>query len=248
MSEPEKVEPESFQPSSFEDALKGEKNETTTEVVETPKETEAPKAEVTQAPKTEALEDPIKQAEGFKAGMLAERRKRQELEAQIAASKVETPQNTQPTPTFFDDPEAFTKTILETKTREIENKLLPVLETVARQVHPDFDEKLEACKELMAQDPTVARQVFSSPNPAEAAYNVGKLLIFQKKYGADENSIRASMKKELMEEVRAQVHAEVLGKVQNKQNQPTSLSSARAAGGNAQPDWRPSSFADVLKK
>lgn len=214
-----------------------------------PVETAAPVAVETVSEEKPQEADWQKQATGFKQGMLEERRKRQELEARLAQLTAPAPQVPQPEPvSYYQDPEQFVQEKLTQTEQHLNAKFASATEMLARQAHPDYDEKLEAYKEAVAVNPALHHQVMASENPGEYAYQAGKRHLFTKEYGIDEESILKKAEEKLASKVKAKVEQELMGKVAKKVNQPTNILGARAAGGDAAPSFRPSGWGDVLGK
>jgi hypothetical protein len=95
--------------------------------------------------------------------------------------------------------------------------------------------------------------IMNSDHPGEAAYQAGKTLMIQKKYGTtlDEQieNIRNETREELKKSLRAEIEAEMSGKVASKLNHPTNILSARSAGGgDGKSAFQPASFRDLLSK
>jgi len=116
-----------------------------------------------------------------------ERRKRQELERQLAEyrAKPETPAPQEPPKAFWDDPEGavakINKQIQDARTED-NQKLAQVLtaqrlnfsEMLARQKYQDFEEHVGAFKEMLESTPGLYHQFMAAPDPAEFAYKTGK--------------------------------------------------------------------------
>ncbi len=195
---------------------------------------EPPKAEVTEAPTQSRAE------RGLLAALRAEREKTQALSEQL--KQYQQPQDVgfqselQPQAPQFD------------QIVEVKRTLTDWSEAQARRTHQDFDVALKAYEDAIQAGNQSLLAHLNSPDPGEAVYQAGKQILFTKQYGTTPDQIRASFEKELAPKIKAQVEAELLGKLKGKQQQPTNILSARAAGGDSKPEWRPAGFADVLGK
>lgn len=250
---------------SFGDVLKGPPptppQETASEASPEPIETEAspeaqatpavPKAaEVAKAPeparpvKTET--DWQREIEGLKNATIAERRKRQEMEAQLQRFQQPEPQS------YLDSPEQYVDKQVGSVKKEVQDHITSMSEIMARQAHPDFEEKYRAFQDAALQNPALMDMVLGDRFPGEAAYQMGKQVMFNQKYGASVDdmykNIRAEAEAELRPKIREELEVAYLGKVHQRANNPTNISSARVANGDAQSDWQPTSFGQVLKR
>lgn len=247
----EKVETQS---TSMSDALKTSQTEqlvapsVPSETVPEPK-VETPEVKpVVETDKEKAQPETDKAVSGVLKGMQAERKRRQALEEEVRQlrSQLNAPQDIY-TPAVEEVPQS------NQIPPDYENKVLTISETQARAAHPDFQEKFDLFMEATASNPTLAQMVMNSDHPGEAAYQAGKTLMIQKKYGTslDEQieNIRKETREELKKQLRAEVEAELSGKVATKLNQPTNILSARSAsGGDGKSSFQPSSFRDLLGK
>jgi hypothetical protein len=127
---------------------------------------------------------------------------------------------------------------------------LQVSEMFAQKTYTDYKEKRQAFLEATNSDPALRERVFRSANPGEEMYQYGKSILFYKEHGADPESIVKSVTKkvegDLRTKIKAEVEQEFLGKVREKNNQPTNLLGNRAANGAAAPDWKPAGLTDLL--
>jgi hypothetical protein len=132
-------------------------------------------------------------------------------------------------------------------------------EQMARMAHPnDYAEKFKSfeskCLEehkTMGSSPTF-EMVMNSVSPGEAAYQAGMTFETTKKYGTDIGTmiknIREEVKKELEPEIRKSLSEELAGKLAHRQQTPTNISQARAAGGDTSAPWSAPSFSDELRR
>lgn len=158
------------------------------------------------------------------AAMKAERDKRQRLERELEEVRRQQPQQ-QPA-SYYEDPEGYVQRIQN----ETNQRLYAALEASAREQYPDYDEAFGIVMQHAQGNPALVQEVMSSPNPAVAAYKMGKKLAEFEKM-KDPDAYRAQIEAE----VRAKVEAEVLAK-SNKRQQvaaeiPPDLSQARNTRG-----------------
>lgn len=244
---------ESFEPSSVDQVFGQDVSEPQAEVQETaPVEETPPPAEVAPAPaETPApapeTPKPDPAAQGLLAATISERKKRQALEQELAQLRQQIAQPTYQEPVYQDPgDQRFTQI-----QRQVDDRITAMSEFQARQVHPDYDEKLTVFAEACKENPALWETVQNSVHPAEAAYQAGKAIQLQKKYGSDPEQmiakVKAETEAELRERIRAEELAKLTGKAAAKANQPTNLSTVRsAAGGGAQTEWRPTSVDQIF--
>lgn len=144
-------------------------------------------------------------------GYLTEKRKRQELEAQIAAMQQQMAQFQQPPtelPDFWQDPQTVIKQevnqavgqALTQWQQQQEVQRINASEAAAKAKYPDYDEAFGAFRQTVAADPELARQMMAAPDPGEFAYQKGKAAITLSSVGsleAYEAQLRAKWEAEL---------------------------------------------------
>jgi hypothetical protein len=203
------------------------------------------KEEKKEEPKPEVKEEPKPPKEEFSAKEKAllyaaqeERRKRQELEQQLAQYR-QQPQTQQEAPKpFWEDPDGavaqYQKTIEATKAEFAQNffkQKLEFTEELARVKYPDYNEVVEVFKEVAQQAPGLVQQCMTSQNPAEFAYKLGK----HHKEMRDVGSIE-EYKKKAEKELRVKIEAEMKEKYEKemkaRQELVPSLSDARSTQAN----------------
>ena len=145
------------------------------ETVETPEAKEAkardeagrfaPKVETKVEPKVEKA--PLQPADV--AAIIDERRKRQELERQLAVLK-----SGQPKPDIWENPEAFVDSKLQSFVDPLRTEMLNLQVENARLKNPDFDEAMMAFLTAAQKDPNLSALADSSPNPLAFIFREGK--------------------------------------------------------------------------
>ena len=176
-----------------------------------------------------------------------ERGKRQAVERELAEVRAKLPK--EEPKTFWDDPEAALQRQKEELRQENLNTRLKTAELIARQRHPDFDEKIAVFGKVMEQTPGLHVQWLSALDPAEFAYQLGKNHQELKEAG-DLPALRAKIEKETEVKVRARIEAELKAKAEalakDRAALPPSLSEAKSTGVN-KPVWSgPPSFDSIL--
>jgi hypothetical protein len=107
------------------------------------------------------------------AALRAEREKRQQYERELA----ELRQKAQaPEPNFYEAPEQYVQQATHRAQSQMTQVLYAALEEAAREQYSDYDEILGEVNEAAQGNPLIRQQVFNSPNPAVAAYKLGKQL------------------------------------------------------------------------
>lgn len=187
----------------------GETPEPDAPTVETGEPETASNPEVTPTP------EPAKESTTVPlASLKAEREKRQRaeaerqrLEAELAALR-QQPQT--PAPDFYADPEAYVSTAVTRAQQEANQRLYAVLDAEAREAFPDYDEVMEKLVPRVQQNTALKEQIFSSPNPAKAAYKLAKQLEAMEQIQdpiAYQQQLRAQVRAELEAELKAKADA-----------------------------------------
>lgn len=178
----------------------------------------APEAEpeVAEQPEPEATPAPEKSETVPLAAMVAERKKRQQLEAQLREL-----QEQQPKPDFYADPEKYLKDTLSQHT-------LRMSAAMVEAQHPDFKEKLAVFLEEAAGNPLLQAELESHPHPALYAYQQAQR-IEEFRQLKDVDSYKAKVRAEVEAAVRAEYEAKAKQKQALKASLPPDLTNARAA-------------------
>ncbi len=194
----------------------------TAEVVDEPAE---------QAPEVTATPEVKEPSAVPLAALKAEREKRQKLEKELEALRSQAPQ--EPAPNYFEDPEGY----LQRVQNESNQRLYAALEASAREQYPDYDDAFAVVMRHAENNPAVVREVMAAPNPAMAAYKMGKKLA-EFEQMQDPEAYRAKIEADL----RAKWEAEQAAKTAQRQKAaaeiPPDLSQARNTRGEfaANPD------------
>lgn len=177
-----------------------------------------------------------------------ERRKRQDMERQLAAMKAAQPK--EPEKTFWDDPEAALKRHQEEVQKAVVGTRLSTSETIARSRYNDFDEKVAIFSELAQTTPGLAQQMLAAPDPAEFAYRAAANHKMLQDAGSIEQLL-AKARAEAAAEARTKLEAELKEREERMRKErealPASLSHARGTT-QSRPVWSgPTAMDDILK-
>lgn len=209
-----------------------------------PKEEKKEEVQVKEEPKPEVKEPPkqdlTEREKAFLAAAHEERRKRQELEQRF--QQQQQPQQQEQPKTFWEDPDnalaAYRQEIEKTK-QELAGAVfktrIDTADELARMRYQDYDEVIEVFKQVASQAPGLVQQCFSSPNPAEFAYRLGKHHKELREVGSIEE-----YKKKAEKELRMKIEAELKEKYEKEAKERAalvpSLSDARSTQSN-KPVW-----------
>lgn len=214
------------------------------EVAETADQPEAsaPESEAPAAP------DAPKDSHVPYAAMKAERDKRQERERELQErdrriaeyerqlQELRNPAQPQQARTveIWEDPDAFVSQRVQAVEQAATNRLYAALESQARETYPDYDEVFAVVQEHARTNPTIGQQVLSAPNPALAAYKLGKQLREQKQM-EDPAAYRAKVEAEIRAEIKAEEQAKGDARRTAINAIPPDLSASRNVAGSTGP-------------
>lgn len=210
------------------------------ETPETPEpETPEPVAETVETPAQPEPEAPtapeVKEEHSVPyAAMKAEREKRQRLERELDELRQQHSAPKAEPVNFYEDPDAFMQQHVQTIEQRATQRLYMALEAQAREVHPDYDEVFEEVKAHAASNPAVGQQILSAPNPALAAYKLGKQLR-ELKQMEDPIAYREKVRAELRAELEAEQAAKQAAKAKAAASIPPDLTESRNAKGQFTP-------------
>jgi len=193
-----------------------------------------------EAAETTTVEEPAKAVkspeEGLQAALLAERRKRQELEQQLAESKKKKPD-------FWEDPEARLADTENRFQQQLVMQKLDISEAFAREKYSDFDEKLEVFAAMTQENPALYQQMIQQVNPADFAY---KAATNQQKLKEMGNPLEYEAKLEAR--LRAKWEAERAEENKKRADLPGSIATTAGVGGSTAATWSgPTTLDDLLK-
>lgn len=187
------------------------------EVAETVEQPEAPAPEVPTTPEPREEHVPL-------AALKAERAKRQEYEALIRQYE----QAQQPKPDFYEAPEQYVQSLLQQHDQHVTQRMLGALEAQAREVYQDYDEVFEILQDSAEGNPMLVQWVMQAPNPAMAAYKLGKQLR-EMQAMQDPGAYRAKIEAEIRAKVDAEYRAKEEAKLKAASAIPPDLTAARAS-------------------
>lgn len=202
---------------------------------EKPKEETKPSVDVDQI---------IRERDGFKAAMFEEREKAKLAKARVA--ELETPVED---PVYVDDE---VKKYVDTKVSESKQALqkakLEMSVEMAKSQYKDYDEVSAVFIKAAENNPKLLESILAQSHPANAAYQEGKRLMFESKYGKTPDEIKQKIMAEAEVELRKKFQAELMGQVANKAKQPTSLVGARTSSGDSVEGWAPTTVSEMFTK
>ncbi|HET6724790.1 MAG TPA: hypothetical protein VFH85_02155 [Gammaproteobacteria bacterium] len=201
--------------------------------VETPDAEAADTAEVTEPEATTAPEAP-KDDHVPLAALKAEREKRQNFERRAQELEQQIAEQQTPKSDIWEDPDGFVNQRLQAVEQQFNGRLYAALEDAAREAHPDFDEVFAVVESAAENNPAISQKVFSSPNPAMAAYKLGKQLVELKQMD-DPESYRAKIEAEVRAKIKAEQEAEAQRSDALSKTIPPDLATSRSVKGNDTP-------------
>lgn len=217
-----------------------ETNASETEETDETETAETPEAKTPKEPEAPAAPEPHEEHSVPYAAMKAEREKRQERERELAElrrqlEERQSPKEPEkPAADIWDDPDAFVSQRVQAVEQKATNRLYAALEAQARETFPDYDEVFAEVEEHAKTNPGVGPQILSSPNPALAAYKLGKQLREMKQM-EDPEAYRAKVAAEVRAEIEAETKAKAEAKRKAAEAIPPDLSQSRNVAGNEPP-------------
>ena len=166
-------------------------------------EVEPEKQDSTPEPEVSESEEGDKWTKAQQAAVIAERRKRQELEkrlAEIEAAQREAPKR----PDVFDDQDGAFNHVQQQLQSEMVNMRLEFAQEMMRDAHPDYDELEAEFIEMARENPVLQAELRNSRNPARYAYETAR-----KARAAQELQNIDAYKEKLKAELRAELEAEI---------------------------------------
>jgi hypothetical protein len=195
-----------------------EETVTTEQEVAQPEQEAAPQVETgveasQVAAETETAAEPS-EVTGLKAAAAAERKKRQEIEQELAQVRQMLAQ--QPPPQEEEKPflgDEYEQRFTETKTefqQALTQQKLELSEAIARERYEDFDAKLDTFKEMLKTDPNLYNRMVGQGNPAGWMYKqASEFEQMQKlKEIGDPVAYANTLKEQLREQIKAELLAE----------------------------------------
>jgi len=156
-----------------------------------------------ETPAATPAENPIPEDQ-FK-GYLTEKRKRQELESQVAAMHHQLAQfqTQQQAPEFWENPDAalqqrldqFGQSLLQQFQQQQQAERVNVSEAAARAKYTDYGDAFQAFQQAVQFNPSLAHQMMMATDPGEFAYRAGKRSLDLEKVGSIDGLIAAERAK-----------------------------------------------------
>ena len=196
--------------------------------------------EETSTPEVEAQPDPVA---GLKAGITAERHKRQEAELRAKRLEQQVSQQ-QAKPDFWENPEGVLNGIAQGFQSQIQQVQTNMSVELMRTTHEDYDSMEASFIDMAQNNPALIQQMNQSGNPAKFAYDYAKAQheINEMRDPSYKDKLRAEIRAELEAEHRKELEAEI----QKRSTLPGTLSNDRAAGGNAAQPYSSPSLDSIL--
>lgn len=185
----------------------------------------------TPAPAAPTAAEPLEGTHVPLAALKAERDKRQREESArkaLEARLAELEKQQTPEPQFYEAPEQYVQHATNRAQQQMTQVLYAALEEAAREQYGDYDEVLGEVTAAAQDNPAIRQQVFTSPNPALAAYKLGKQLR-QMKELQDPAAYRAKVEAEVRAQIKAEQDAAAAAKAAQVAAIPPDLSAARSA-------------------
>lgn len=236
------------------DNILSDESETSVEIkpaeAETPQTGVEPQPEPSEAEEAEAGPPPADDAQkGLQAALSAERKKRQEIEAQVESLRREMQakpaEPAQPPPSLWEDDQAWQQhfggqVVSQAVQQATLNARLDMSEMMARQANPDFEEMKAEFVKMMQENPVLQQQALGDPHPWQKAYQIAKNARTMQELGAtDIQTLEAKIRDQIMAEMQAQPAATRI---------PPSLSTTRNVSSRNGPAWTgPKPLGDLLK-
>lgn len=228
----------------LDDVLGNEPIEPVVEVQPEPEKGEVIKEEPAtpaEPPKEEPTKEEPADVRGLKAAVMAERSKRQALEAELAV------RNAEPKPDFWEDPEARLTEIEQKFEQKMTVERLNISESFARDKYADFEEKMAIFSELVHENPAIYQTMLQQANPAEYAYKTSMQTQKLKDFG-DPLAYEAKLRTEIEEKVKAEYEQKLQAELKKRNEIPGSLADSRSIGGVSTQAWSgPAPLSDILK-
>lgn len=192
-----------------------------------PEETPEPKGEEDlgepPSPKIEDSMVPLK-------ALTEERRKRQELEAQLNTKQPNK------APDVLEDQEGYTQHISSQISQQLLNERLNTSEFMARKEFADLDAKVQKFQEMVSENPALSQQVFGAVSPYHEIVDVvNKAEQFEQMQDVD--SYKAKLRAEVEAEIKAEYEAKAKEKTDLRESIPPSLTNVGSKGGMKGADW-----------
>jgi len=182
-----------------------------------------------------------KPEEGLQAALLAERRKRQELEQRLAAKPEE------PKADFWEDPEARLAQTEQKFQQQLINQKLDMSEAFARDKYADFGDKIVIFEAMVQENPALYQQMLAQANPADFAYRTATNQQKLQEMG-DPTAYEQKLREKITAEIEAKYATKGAAEHQKRAELPGTLATVSGAGGATAQTWSgPTSLDDLLR-
>ena len=163
--------------------------------------------------------------------LLDEREKRQRLETELAQLKAQAQPAKEDTTEddLFSNPAEVLKRVQMEAYAAARRDMINMSEAILFETKPDAQEKIDAFKEAIQQNPSLYQQMIHSPNPAGFAYQEGTKFLSVKAMPTDMAKYE--------QELRAKIEAEMVAKYGQKGGKlPSSIPTTLSDVPNVKPD------------
>lgn len=171
----------------------------------------------------------LREAAEKRAQELEQRYQEAERRLQQAAQPPQQP--IQP-PDMFADPEGYTQYQQAILGEQLYASRVALSNELLADKLPEYNKTVDYAIDKLGQNPIFRQRLISHPLPGKYAYEEGKRLMAMERIGPDPDAFEANLRKQIAEETRAQVLAEL--KAGGAQKQPTrfpgTLADATASG------------------
>lgn len=171
-------------------------------------------------------EDPKENA--FYAKAQDEKRKRQQLEAELAQLRQQMEQPKEEVD-YWDDPQKVIDQRLGSFETNVNSRFNALSEHYAKQMHSDYDEVMDYLRDEMPNElPHLASQAVNEVSPAEFLYKAAKAKKELAEVG-DIDQLKAKLKAELLAEIETETKAKFEADLAKKSGIPQTLANQRTA-------------------
>ncbi len=180
-----------------------EKSDTEVEATEVAETEETPTGEDAAPPAAEDVKKvPL-------AAVLDERDKRKELQKQVEQLEAEKAETEKEKVDFWENPEGAVQSAIKTEVDKLnaqrQSDYLSISMQMSRKFHDDFDQALESFSKAAEENPALADMALQADMPGEYIYETGIQFKQLNEMGGDLNAMRDQMRREIREEVLAEI-------------------------------------------
>lgn len=247
--------PETEAEQAEEEGGAGEETETEGKEGDKPEGTDETETDDDSTPESDASKDKPKDDEGeswTKAAVLDERRKRQELQAELERLKQERePDRAEEAPDWYAEPERAAEAQRQQFEQMLFTQKVELSQDMMRSQHADYDEMEQKFFDLCQENPALRTELRLSANPARFAYETAKKASeyeAMKDVESYKAKLKAEVRSELEEQIRKEQEAAQARLEKKRAAADPSLASASSKGGLSSSDYSgPTPLDEILK-